>query len=132
MNLSRLITYIFLSTLVTMPVLAKSPELTIYHVMQRVLDRFPSSKNSEMEVLKSVEQKLKSESLKLKEAEHRFRSGRENTAQLIQFQNEYSFAQLSLQNQNVDLNNRITALQLFTGQFWDALINRNVQHGVNK
>ncbi|MDH5600575.1 MAG: TolC family protein, partial [Gammaproteobacteria bacterium] len=45
----------------------------------------------------SAGQKLKSELLKLKEAEQRFRNGRADTAQLIQFQNEYSFAQLSYQ-----------------------------------
>ena len=74
-------------------------------------------------------QKLKSESLKLKEAEYLFRNGRADTAQLIQFQNEYSFAQLAYQNQRVDLNNRIIALQIFTGQFWDEM---NSQHGVEK
>ena len=79
--------------------------------------------------VKTSYQKLNSESLKLKEAEHRYRSGRANTAQLIQFQNEYSFAQLSYQNQKVDLNNRIIALQIFTGQFWNEL---NVQRGVKK
>ena len=73
--------------------------------------------------------KLKSESLKLKEAESRFRSGRADTAQLIQFQNEYSFAQLAYQNQKVDMNNRIIALQIFTGQFWDKL---NMRNGVSK
>jgi len=79
--------------------------------------------------VKTSKQKLKSESLKLKEAEYRFRTGRANTAQLIQFQNEYSFAQLAYQNQKVDLNNRIIALQIFTGQFWDEM---NNQHGVKK
>ena len=82
--------------------------------------------------VKSARQKLNSESLKLKEAEHRFRSGRANTAQLIQFQNEYSFAQLSFQNQKIDLNNRIIALQIFTGQFWNELANQPLQHGVKK
>jgi len=82
--------------------------------------------------VKTAHQKLKSELLKLKEAEHRFRSGRADTAQLIQFQNEYSFAQLTHQNQKVDLNNRIIALQIFTGQFWRELTNRKIPHGVTK
>lgn len=82
--------------------------------------------------VKTAYKKLKSESLKLKEAEHRFRSGRADTAQLIQFQNEYSFAQLAYQNQKIDMNNRIIALQIFTGQFWNKLSNQYVQHGVNK
>lgn len=79
--------------------------------------------------VKSANQKLLSESLKLKEAEQRFRNGRADTAQLIQFQNEYSFAQLAFQNQTVDLNNRIVALQIFTGQFWEEITSKN---GVTK
>lgn len=79
--------------------------------------------------VKTAQQQLDSESLKLKEAEYRFRNGRADTAQLIQFQNEYSLAQLAYQNKKVDLNNRITALQIFTGQFWNELAS---QHGVKK
>ena len=79
--------------------------------------------------VKTAHQKLKSESLKLKEAEQRFRIGRANTENLIRFQNEYSFAQLTYQNQKVGLNNRIIALQIFTGQFWDEL---EIQYGVKK
>ena len=74
-------------------------------------------------------QKLKSESLKLKEAEYRYRNGRADTAQLIQFQNEFSFAQLEYQKQKIDLNNRKISLQIFTGQFWREII---AQHGVKK
>jgi len=82
--------------------------------------------------VKTAYQRLNSESLKVKEAEYRFRSGRADTAQIIQFQNEYSFAQLSYQNQKVDLNKRIIALQIYSGQFWDELTNRNSQDGVIK
>jgi outer membrane protein TolC len=82
--------------------------------------------------VKTSHQKLKSESLKLKEAEQRFRIGRANTAQLIQFQNEYSFAQLAYQNQKVGLNNRVISLQIFTGQFWDELAMQPLKNGVNK
>lgn len=79
--------------------------------------------------LKTARQKLKSEYLKLEEVEQRFRNGRANTAQLIQFQNEYSFAELSFQNQKVDLNRRVIALQIFTGQFWKEL---DAQYGDKK
>lgn len=79
--------------------------------------------------VKTARQKLKSESLKLKEAEQRFSNGRADTAQLIQFQNEYSFAQLTFQNQKIDLRNRIVALQIITGLFWNKL---EQQHGVKK
>ena len=76
--------------------------------------------------------KLNSESLKLKEAERRYKNGRVDTAQLIQFQNEYSFSQLAYQNQKVDLHNRTLSLKIFTGQFWDDLSNNSAQYGVNK
>lgn len=82
--------------------------------------------------VKTAFQKLKSESLKLKEAEHRFRSGRADTAQLIQFQNEYSFSELAYQNQKIELNNRIIALQILTGRFWTELTDRAALQGVNK
>ena len=85
--------------------------------------------------VKTASKKLQSELLKLKEAEHRFRTGRANTAQLIQFQNEYSFAELSYQNQKIDLNSRLIALQIFSGQFWNKLRLESLpsaQHGVKK
>lgn len=75
--------------------------------------------------VKKSYQRLKSESLKLKEAEVRFRTGRVDTAQLIQFQNELSFAELNYQTQKVDLNKRIIELQIYSGQFWDELHNHN-------
>ncbi|MCW8899661.1 MAG: TolC family protein [Gammaproteobacteria bacterium] len=77
----------------------------------------------------TAQQKLHSETLKLKEAEYRFRNGRADTAQLIQFQNEHSLAQLAYQTQKIDLNNRIIALQIFSGQFWNEL---SKVHGVKK
>lgn len=79
--------------------------------------------------VKSSYKKLKSESLKLKETEHRFRTGRADTAQLIQFQNEYSFAQLAYQQQKIDMSDRVIALQIFTGQFWNKL---ETQYGVKQ
>ena len=76
--------------------------------------------------VKSAGLRLKKESLKLKEAEMRFRNGRVNTAQLIQFQNEHSIAELAYQIQKVDLNKRVISLQIYSGQFWDnAQINDN-------
>lgn len=82
--------------------------------------------------VKSSFRKLKSESLKLKEVEHRFKNGRADTAQLIQFQNEFSFAQLAYQQQKIDLNNRLIALQIFSGQFWDELTTRHMKNGVEQ
>ena len=82
--------------------------------------------------VKTAFKKLNSESLKLREVEDRFKNGRADTAQVIQFQNEYSFAQLAYQNQKVDLHNRIIALQIFTGKFWNILDGQHIQAGENK
>lgn len=71
--------------------------------------------------VESALEKLNSESLKLKEAVQRFKSGRAATDQLIQFQNEYSIATLAYQNQKIGLNQRIIALDIFTGRFWTNL-----------
>ena len=68
--------------------------------------------------VKTAFKRLQSESLKLKETENRFRNGRADTAQLIRFQNEYSFAELNYQNQKIDLNKRIISLEIYSGQFW--------------
>lgn len=75
----------------------------------------------------TAERQLYSESLKLKDAEQRFRSGRTNTTQLIQFHNEFSFAALSLQNKKIDLNNRIIALQIYSGGFWSHFSSNNAE-----
>lgn len=82
--------------------------------------------------VKAMYKKLKSESLKLDEVVHRYHSGRADTEQLIKFQNEYSFAELTYQNQKIEMNNRVVALQIFTGQFWNELTNRNAQNGAIK
>ena len=66
-------------------------------------------------------QRLNSESLKLKEAEMRFRTGRADTAQLIQFQNEFSSAELNYQSQKIELNKRIIDLQIYSGEFLSEL-----------
>ena len=66
-------------------------------------------------------QRLNSESLKLKEAEKNFRTGRVDTAQLIQFQNEFYSAELNYQSQKVDLNKRIIDLQIYSGEFLEEL-----------
>lgn len=79
--------------------------------------------------VKQTKRRLESESLKLKEVETRFRSGRADTAQLIQFQNEYSLAELVYQNQKVELNKRIVSLQIYNGKFWDNIL---INYGAGK
>ena len=50
------------SFVIATPALAKNTDLTIYQVMQRVLDRYPSLKISQMEVKQAVEQRQQIES----------------------------------------------------------------------
>jgi len=75
--------------------------------------------------VKTAQKQLHSESLKLKEAEQRFSIGRTNTTQLIQYHNEFSTASLSLQSKKIDLNNRIIALQIYSGDFWKHFASQN-------
>lgn len=63
MKISRLIVVTFLSVIVTMPVLANNKtKITIYQVMQRVIDRYPSLKISDLEVAQAAEQRQQVES----------------------------------------------------------------------
>jgi len=64
MNKTSLIIYLYLiSFLGVMPAIAgEEYELTIYQVMQRVLDRYPSLKISDMEVAQAIEQRQQVES----------------------------------------------------------------------
>lgn len=77
-------------------------------------------------------EKLNSESLKLKEVTGRYKSGRADTDQLIQFQNEYSLSFLAYQNQKIGLNERIIALDIFTGRFWEHLNQGSNSQGTQK
>lgn len=71
--------------------------------------------------LRSTERQLQTEAAKLKEAEQRYRTGRTDTANMIQFENDYSLAELNYQQQKITLQNRITSLQIFTGDFWQNM-----------
>ena len=64
MNKTGLIFFTFLGCvlLTTHVQAAEKTELTIYQVMQRVLDRYPSLKISEMEVAQAAEQRQQIES----------------------------------------------------------------------
>lgn len=89
----------------------------IFYSVSGLVAEITSAKKS----VKETKRRLNGELLKLQEAEVRFRNGRVDTAKLIQFQNEYSFAELSYQIQKVELNKRIIALQIYSGKFWNKL-----------
>jgi len=90
---------------------------------------------SEIKVAKlaveTAKQKLESESNKLKEALQRIRIGRADTDQFIQFQNEFSFAELSYQIQKLELSNRIIALQIYSGELWSEFDNITERKAAN-
>lgn len=58
------------------------------------------------------------ERLKLDEATRRHRAGRATTAELIQFENDYESAVLSLEQQTIELASRRTELERLRGTLW--------------
>lgn len=73
------------------------------------------------EALSAYESSVKSEHAKLDEAEQRYRSGRTDTDQLIQFETQLSAAELSLMLQRVELMRRHYALSLLSGEIWQQV-----------
>jgi len=92
---------------------------------QRVLDdlRYDlAALLAEMEsgraALDAYNKALASEQAKLKDAEKRYRQGRADTDQVIQFENQLSAAELALALQRVELQRRWYTLALLRGQLW--------------
>ena len=81
-----------------------------------------SSLLAEIEVanhaLKAYQQSVKSENSKLKEAEQRYRAGRTDTDQLIQFEAELAAAELAYELQRIELARRDRNLDLLRGTVW--------------
>lgn len=68
-----------------------------------------------------------SEKLKLEEAEQRYKTGRADTDQIIQFENQLSSAKFSYQLQRIELSRRLLNLDLKQGMLWKGidLLNMN-------
>lgn len=64
---------------------------------------------------------VNSESKKLKDATERYRTGRTDTDQLIQFEDQQSRAELSLELQRIELTRRYYSLSLLTGSLWQSI-----------
>lgn len=62
-----------------------------------------------------------SEQKKLKDAEKRYRQGRTDTDQLLQFEAQLSAAELSLELQRIEFVGVEQRLRLLTGQIWDNI-----------
>lgn len=68
--------------------------------------------------LDSYEARLLAEQRKLREAERRYREGRADTAQLVQFEGDLRVTQLALDQQRIELAKRLARLQLLQGHLW--------------
>jgi outer membrane protein TolC len=64
---------------------------------------------------------VKSEKNKLDEALSRYRRGRTDTDQLIQFESHLSSAELSLELQRIELSRRYYKVNLLTGDVWSKI-----------
>jgi outer membrane protein TolC len=71
--------------------------------------------------LHSYRASLRTEKAKLNEAIERYRGGRIDTAELIQFENDLHTVELATEQQAVDLGRRHTELALLTGRLWDGI-----------
>ena len=71
--------------------------------------------------LDSHRKSLGSEQKKLTEAIRRYRTGRTDTDQLIQFEGDLSAAELALERQNIEFARRHTELALLRGSLWQLL-----------
>ena len=71
--------------------------------------------------LAAYENSVKSERAKLNEAEQRYRSGRTDTDQLIQFETQLSSAELAFVLQRVELMRRRYSLSLLSGELWQQI-----------
>lgn len=71
--------------------------------------------------LKAYQQSVASEQAKLKEAEQRYRRGRSDTDQLIQFEAQLATAELNTGLQTVELQRRAQRLQLVVGDIWKTV-----------
>ena len=71
--------------------------------------------------MKAYALSVTSEQKKLQDAEKRYRQGRTDTDQLIQFEAQLSAAELNLELQRIELLGVEQKLRLLTGQLWDNI-----------
>ena len=71
--------------------------------------------------IKAYQLSKKAELKKLKDAEKRYRSGRIDIDQLLQFENQLSATELTLNLQKMELQKRLLNLSLLKGQLWKSI-----------
>lgn len=69
--------------------------------------------------LDALKSRLTTELKKMTDTRRRYRTGRTDTSQLIQFENELSFAEFSVNQQTIDLARKQHKLKLLRGTLWD-------------
>ncbi len=72
---------------------------------------------------------LESEKQKLGEAEERYRTGRTETDKLIQFESDFYLAELSLEQQKIDLARKHTDLDILHGTLWRTVAPSDTREG---
>lgn len=80
-----------------------------------------ADRDSVKQTISAFEVSVASERKKLKDAEKRYRQGRTDTDQLIQFEAQLSGAELNLELQRIELLGVEQKLRLLTGQIWDKI-----------
>jgi outer membrane protein TolC len=71
--------------------------------------------------LAQARERKSAEQAKLDDAQRRYRQGRIDTAQVIQFENDYEAATLAVEQQTIELARRRTELDLLRGTLWREL-----------
>ena len=89
----------------------------LHYDLSSLLVEIKASKDS----LTVYKQSVDSERRKLKEAESRYKTGRADTDQLIQFESQLSIAELSLELQQIELVRRNLTLRLKQGGLWNSV-----------
>ena len=85
--------------------------------LSTLLAEIKSGKNA----LDAYKKSANSEKKKLAEAESRYKKGRADTDQLIQFEAQLSLAELSVDLQQIELQRRYYELNLLTGDLWKSI-----------
>jgi outer membrane protein TolC len=98
---------------ITQRELAKTKQDLLYQI-QGLLAELKAGQTA----LDATKQRFETESEKLAETRQRYRNGRADTSQLIQFENELNFAEFSVKQQTLELARKQHTLKLLRGALW--------------
>ena len=77
-----------------------------------------------IKALQGQKKRKKVETEKLKDAHKRFKIGRTDTDQIIQFERELLAAELAVEQKNLEIQNKLINLNLKAGAFWSSGSNK--------